>query len=96
MQEIISKFKDLALVIALASTIGGGFYGFGVFNQRLDTLEQSKSGSNLTSIKEELKIINKELQALNVEINVNRATLEYLDAKLLEMRQENNNPLLKL
>tara|TARA_R110001583_G_scaffold183085_1_gene341609 strand:+ start:1961 stop:2251 length:291 start_codon:yes stop_codon:yes gene_type:complete len=95
-QEIISKFKDITLLIALVSTIGGGFYGYGVFNQRLDALEQSKAASNFIGIKKDIKTLNKTIEDLNVEININKATLEYLDAKLQELKQEQNNPLLKM
>jgi len=94
-QEIISKFKDIGLVLALVSTIGGGFYAYGVFNQRLDSLEETKFSNNTGVIEKEIKNINETIQSLNVEINVNRATLEYLNTKLNELKLETNNPLLK-
>ena len=42
----------------------------------------------------QLQFLQEQIQKANVEININKATLEYLDAKLLELKQENNNPLL--
>tara|TARA_R110002012_G_scaffold178905_1_gene344320 strand:- start:1099 stop:1437 length:339 start_codon:yes stop_codon:yes gene_type:complete len=109
-QEIISKFKDIGLILALVSTIGGGFYAYGVFNQRLDALENKKFVINqkvdLSEIRQTIKeldndltvqiqFLQKQIQQANVEINVNRATIEYLDAKLNELKLETNNPLLQ-
>ena len=39
MQGIISKVQTIGMLIALVSTIGAGFYAYGVFNNRIDVLE---------------------------------------------------------
>ena len=43
----------------------------------------------------QLKFLQEQIQKANVEININKATLEYLAAKIDEVKLENNNPLLK-
>ena len=41
--DILESLKKYIVLIGVISTIGGGFYTWGVFNNRLDELEQSKS-----------------------------------------------------
>jgi len=108
-QGIYSKLQFAAIVLSLLGIIGGFTYTWGVFNNRLDVLENKDFVINqtvdLSGIKKDIKeldndmsvqlqFLQEQIQKANVEININKATLEYLDAKLLELKQENNNPLL--
>ena len=110
MQGTISKLQTIGMLIALVSAIGGGFYTWGTFNQRIDALEKKKYVVNqkvdLSEIRKEikeldndvtvqLKFLQEQIQKANVEININKATLEYLAAKIDEVKLENDNPLLK-
>ena len=109
MQGIYSKLQFAAIVLSLLGIIGGFTYTWGVFNNRLDVLVNKEFVINqtvdLSSIEKDIKeldndidiqlqFLQEQIQRANVEININKATLEYLDAKLLEMKQKNNNPLL--
>ena len=138
MQGIISKAQTIGMLIALVSTIGGGFYAYGVFNNRLDVVENKKFVVNqevdLTDVHDriaEVKDItltgdaevknlittgNKELRklidagdAINAEairnlsvvletikkdIAINSAAIEYLDAKINEIKAEMSNPMM--
>ena len=111
MQGIYSKLQFAAIVLSLLGIIGGFTYTWGVFNNRLDVLENKEFVINqtvdLSSIKKDIKeldndvsvqlqFLQEQIQKLNVELNINKATIAYLDAKLLEIKEEQNNPLLNL
>ena len=49
MDNIIEMFKKYAMVIGLVTTLGGGFYAYGVFENRIAQLEKS-SGSDALKI----------------------------------------------
>ena len=138
MQGIISKAQTIGMLIALVSTIGGGFYAYGVFNNRLDVVENKKFVVNqevdLTDVHDriaEVKDItltgdaevknlitagNKELrklidagdainaeairnlsvvlEAIKKDIAINSAAIEYLDAKINEIKAAMSNPMM--
>ena len=138
MQGIISKAQTIGMLIALVSTIGGGFYAYGVFNNRLDVVEFKKFVVNLevdltdvhdriaevkditltgdAEVKNLITTGNKELRklidagdAINAEairnlgvvletikkdIAINSAAIEYLDAKINEIKAEMSNPMM--
>ena len=93
----------------MTGILGGFVYTWGTYNQRLDALENKEFVINqtvdLSSIKKEIKeldndlsvqirFLEEQLQQANVEIKINAATLDYLNAKLDEVKLENGNPLL--
>ena len=109
MQGIYSKLQLVSIILGVTGILGGFVYTWGTYNQRLDALENKEFVINqtvdLSSIEKDIKeldndidiqlqFLQEQIQRANVEININKATLEYLDAKLLEMKQKNNNPLL--
>ena len=138
MQGTVSKLQTIGMLIGLVSTIGAGFYAYGVFNNRLDVVENKKFVVNqevdLTDVHDriaEVKDItltgdaevknlittgNKELRklidagdAINAEairnlsvvletikkdIAINAAAIEYLDAKINEIKAEMSNPMM--
>ena len=47
--QIVSKLQTVGMLIALVSAIGGGFYTWGTFNQRLDVIEQKEFVVNETA-----------------------------------------------
>ena len=91
MQGMVSKLQTVGMLIALVSAIGGGFYTWGTFNQRLDAIEGKEFVLNQEV---DLSGITKELEAVKADIKINGAAIEYLDAKIEELKAQQNNPLL--
>tara|TARA_B110000977_G_C10630298_1_gene319880 strand:- start:24 stop:293 length:270 start_codon:yes stop_codon:yes gene_type:complete len=89
---MIEKLQKVGLLITLICTIGGGFYTWGTFNQRLDAIENKKFTVNQTV---DLTEVNKSIEGLKADIKINGAALEYLEAKLEELKTKLNNPLLQ-
>jgi len=88
---MIEKLQKIGLLITLISVIGGGFYTWGTFNQRLDAIEKKKFTVNQTV---DLTEVNKSIEGLKADIKINGAALDYLEAKLEELKIKLNNPLL--
>jgi|TARA_R110000765_G_scaffold165529_1_gene270479 hypothetical protein len=88
---MIEKLQKVGLLITLVCTIGGGFYTWGTFNQRLDAIEKKKFTVNQ---KVDLTEVYKSIEALKADIKINEATLNYLEAKLEEFKTAQSNPLL--
>tara|TARA_R110002096_G_scaffold215498_1_gene403394 strand:+ start:391 stop:660 length:270 start_codon:yes stop_codon:yes gene_type:complete len=88
---MIEKLQKIGLLITLISVIGGGFYTWGTFNQRLDAIEKKKFVVNKTV---DLTEVNKTIEGLKADIKINGAALDYLEAKLEELKVKLNNPLL--
>ena len=89
---MIEKLQKVGLLITLICTIGGGFYTWGTFNQRLDAIEKKKFTVNQTV---DLTEVNKSIEGLKADIKINGAALDYLEAKLEELKTKLNNPLLQ-
>ncbi len=77
--DLIETLKKYIVLIGIISTIGGGFYTWGVFNNRLDELEQS---TNAKAVKE-----------LNRKTNVLEKELRVLETKFEELKVSIQNPL---
>jgi|TARA_R110000764_G_scaffold41883_3_gene94263 hypothetical protein len=88
---MIEKLQKVGLLITLVCTIGGGFYTWGTFNQRLDAIEKKKFTVNKTV---DLTEVYKSIEALKADIKINGAALDYLEAKLNELKVSQGNPLL--
>ena len=50
MDNIIEMFKKYAMVIGLVTTLGGGFYAYGVFENRIAQLEKSSGSDEVEKI----------------------------------------------
>lgn len=98
------------MLIALVSAIGGGFYTWGTFNQRLDVIEQKEFVVNETAdftvvyekiddlkkdIFEENKDLREALSELDGVVTVNKAGIDFLEAVINEMKAAQGNPLLQ-
>ena len=79
MQGIFNKLASYAALVGVIGAIGGGFMAWGEFNNRIAQLEDKEF------------VIN---QAIKGDVKINGAALEYLDAKIEEIKAEQNNPLL--
>lgn len=91
MQEMFSKLSSYAALLGVIGAIGGGFMAWGEFNNRIAQLEDQEFVVNETV---DLSGIIKEIGALKGDIKINGAAIEYIDAKLEELKAEQNNPLL--
>ena len=92
MNGMISKLQTIGMLIALVSAIGGGFYTWGTFNQRLDVIEQKKFTVNQTV---DLTEVNKSIEGLKADIKINTAALNYLESMINELKVAQGNPLLR-
>jgi|TARA_E500000318_G_scaffold27829_1_gene28058 hypothetical protein len=91
MQGMFSKLSSYAALIGVIGAIGGGFMAWGEFNNRIAQLEDKEFIVNETV---DLSGIIKEIEAVKGDVKINGAALEYLDAKIEEIKAEQNNPLL--
>ena len=91
MQGMFNKLSAYAALIGVIGAIGGGFMAWGEFNNRIAQLEDKEFIVNETV---DLSGIIKEIEAVKGDVKINGAALEYLDAKIEEIKAEQNNPLL--
>ena len=91
MQGIFNKLASYAALVGVIGGIGGGFMAWGEFNNRIAQLEDKEFVINQEV---DLSDIIKEIEAIKGDIKINGAALEYLDAKIEEIKAEQNNPLL--
>ena len=63
--KIVEKLSTYAALIGVIGAIGGGFYTWGQFNTRLDTIEKKKFVVNQTV---DLNPINEKISTLEVEL----------------------------
>ena len=92
MQEMFSKLSSYAALLGVIGAIGGGFMAWGEFNNRIAQLENKEFVVNETV---DLSGIIKELEAVKGDIKINDAAIKFLDAKIEELKAEQDNPLLK-
>jgi hypothetical protein len=88
---MIEKLQKVGLLITLVCTIGGGFYTWGTFNQRLDVIEDKKFVINQEV---DLTEVYRIIEELRGDVKINQAALDYFEARLNEFKTEQNNPLL--
>ena len=91
MQEMFSKLSSYAALLGVIGAIGGGFMAWGEFNNRIAQLENKEFVVNETG---DLSGIIKELEAIKGDIKINDAAIKFLDAKIEELKAEQDNPLL--
>ena len=91
MQGIFNKLASYAALVGVIGAIGGGFMAWGEFNNRIAQLEDKEFVVNETV---DLSGIIKELEGLKADIKINDAAIKFLDAKIEEIKAEQNNPLL--
>ena len=91
MQEMFSKLSSYAALLGVIGAIGGGFMAWGEFNNRIAQLENKEFVVNET---EDISGIIKELEAIKGDIKINDAAIKFLDAKIEELKAEQDNPLL--
>ena len=99
MNGMVSKLQSIGMLIALVSAIGGGFYTWGTFNQRLDVMEKSviKIEKKKFTVNQtvDLTEVNKSIEGLKADIKINTAALNYLESMINELKVAQGNPLLQ-
>ena len=88
---MFSKLSSYAALLGVIGAIGGGFMAWGEFNNRIAQLEIKEFVVNETV---DLSGIIKELEAIKGDIKINDAAIKFLDAKIEELKAEQDNPLL--
>ena len=67
--DVVETLKKYAVLVGIVSTLGGGFYAWGVFNNRLDELEQSTSTKKIKDLSKQVNIQDKRLEVLETRFN---------------------------
>ena len=88
---MFSKLSSYAALLGVIGAIGGGFMAWGEFNTRIAQLENKEFVVNETV---DLSGIIKELEAIKGDIKINDEAIKFLDAKIEELKAEQDNPLL--
>jgi len=91
MQGIFNKLASYAALVGVIGAIGGGFMAWGEFNNRIAQLEDKEFIVNETV---DLSGIIKELESLKADVKINDAAINFLDAKIDELKAAQDNPLL--
>tara|TARA_E500000305_G_scaffold110255_1_gene117631 strand:+ start:37 stop:336 length:300 start_codon:yes stop_codon:yes gene_type:complete len=98
MQGMFNKLSAYAALIGVIGAIGGGFMAWGEFNNRIAQLENKEFIVNetvdLSSTNEKIETIIKALEAVKADAKINEAAIEFLDAKIEELKAMQSNPLL--
>jgi|TARA_S200002703_G_scaffold42834_1_gene37250 hypothetical protein len=66
--DLMETLRKYIALVGIVTTIGGGFYAWGVFNNRLDELEQSKSTKNIKAMQKEIANLDKRLGVLESQV----------------------------
>ena len=98
MQGIFNKLASYAALVGVIGAIGGGFMAWGEFNNRIAQLENQEFIVNetvdLSSTNEKIESIIKAIEAVKADAKINEAAIEFLDAKIEELKAMQSNPLL--
>ena len=92
--KIVEKLSTYAALIGVIGAIGGGFYTWGQFNTRLDTIEKKKFVVNqtvdLNPINDKISILEVELidRISNVEDKIKPTDLSGLLKSIQEVREK--------
>jgi len=74
--DVVETLKKYAVLVGIVSTLGGGFYAWGVFNNRLDELEQSTSSKKIKKLNKQVNIQDKRLEVLETRFNEFKITVQ--------------------
>ena len=98
MQGMFNKLSAYAALIGVIGAIGGGFMAWGEFNNRIAQLENKEFIVNetvdLSSTNEKIETIIKAIEAVKADAKINEAAIEFLDAKIEELKAMQSKPLL--
>mgnify|MGYP001491188893 CR=1 FL=1 len=97
MPDLVNKLSTYAALLGVIGAIGGGFMAWGEFNNRIAQLENKEFVVNetvdLSDINQKIENLIKEIETLKGDIKINDAKIDFVDAKLNELKVEQSNPL---
>tara|TARA_R110002012_G_C11343986_1_gene578690 strand:+ start:341 stop:640 length:300 start_codon:yes stop_codon:yes gene_type:complete len=97
MPDLVNKLSTYAALLGVIGAIGGGFMAWGEFNNRIAQLENKEFVVNetvdLSDINQKIENLIKEIETLKGDIKINNAKIDFVDAKLNELKVEQSNPL---
>ena len=95
---MLSKLSSYAALLGVIGAIGGGFMAWGEFNNRIAQLENKEFVVNetvdLSGINQKIEDVIKAIEAVKADVKINDAAIKFLDAKIEELKAEQDNPLL--
>jgi|TARA_A200000113_G_scaffold207233_1_gene204697 hypothetical protein len=98
MQGMLSKLSSYAALLGVIGAIGGGFMAWGEFNNRIAQLENKEFVVNetvdLSGVNQKMEDIIKSMESLKADIKINEAAINFIDAKIDELKASLDNPLL--
>ena len=74
--DLMETLKKYIALVGIVTTIGGGFYAWGVFNNRLDELEQSTNSKTVKAMQKEIASLDKRLGVLESQLGQFKNPLE--------------------
>jgi hypothetical protein len=74
--DLMETLKKYIALVGIVTTIGGGFYAWGVFNNRLDELEQSTNTKTVKGMQKEIAVLEKRVAVLESSLNEFRITIQ--------------------
>ena len=97
MPDLVNKLSTYSALLGVIGAIGGGFMAWGEFNNRIAQLENKEFVVNetvdLSDINQKIENLIKEIETLKGDIKINDAKIDFVDAKLNELKVEQSNPL---
>ena len=95
---MFSKLSSYAALLGVIGAIGGGFMAWGEFNNRIAQQENQEFIVNetvdLSGVNQKIEDVIKAIEAVKADIKINDAAIKFLDAKIEELKAEQDNPLL--
>ena len=95
---MLSKLSSYAALLGVIGAIGGGFMAWGEFNNRIAQLEDKEFIVNetvdLSGVNQKMEDIIKSMESLKADIKINEAAINFIDAKIDELKASLDNPLL--
>jgi hypothetical protein len=74
--DLMETLKKYIALVGIVTTIGGGFYAWGVFNNRLDELEQSTNTKTVKAMQKEIAVLEKRIAVLESSLNEFKITIQ--------------------
>ena len=74
--DLMETLKKYIALVGIVTTIGGGFYAQGVFNNRLDELEQSTNTKTVKAMQKEIAVLEKRIAVLESSLNEFKITIQ--------------------
>ena len=74
--DLMETLKKYIAIVGIVTTIGGGFYAWGVFNNRLDELEQSTNTKTVKGMQKEIAVLEKRVAVLESSLNEFKITIQ--------------------